>query len=167
MDAFYLTGDKKFLNYAKEWAEQNNWQGATSNDTLNWKYSYGESPEYVLFGDWQICFQTYIDLYNINPDPQKIARAIGVMEYQMSTSKNDYWWWVDGLYMVMPVMTKLYKLTGNELYLDKLNEYFSFAKELMYDNESKLFYRDAKYIYPKHKTKNGKKDFWARGVWIN
>lgn len=69
--------------------------------------------------------------------------------------------------MIMPVMTKLYKLTGNELYLDKLYEYFSFAKELMYDEESKLFYRDAKYLYPKHKTKNGKKDFWARGVgWL-
>lgn len=92
MDAFYLTGDKKFLNYAEKWAEQNKWQGATSNDTLNWKYSYGERPDYVLFGDWQICFQTYIDLYNINPDPEKIARAIGVMEYQMSTSKDDYWW---------------------------------------------------------------------------
>ena len=33
----------------------------------------------------------------------------------------------------------------------------------MYDSESKLFYRDAKYIYPKHKTDNGLKDFWARG----
>ncbi len=33
----------------------------------------------------------------------------------------------------------------------------------MYDAESKLFYRDAKYIYPKHQTDNGVKDFWARG----
>jgi rhamnogalacturonyl hydrolase YesR len=26
-----------------------------------------------------------------------------------------------------------------------------------------VYYRDAKYVYPKHKTVNGKKDFWARG----
>ena len=25
------------------------------------------------------------------------------------------------------------------------------------------YYRDAKYVYPKHKTSSGKKDFWARG----
>lgn len=163
MEAFYLTGEKKFLRYAEKWAEQNQWQGATSNDTANWKYNYGETPDHVLFGDWQICFQTYTDLYHINPDPRKIARATGVMEYQMRTSHNDYWWWVDGLYMVMPVMTKLYRTTGKQIYLDKLYEYFSFSKELMYDEENHLFYRDVKYIYPKHKTISGKKDFWARG----
>jgi len=26
-----------------------------------------------------------------------------------------------------------------------------------------LYYRDARYVYPEHKTMNGKKDFWARG----
>jgi rhamnogalacturonyl hydrolase YesR len=85
------------------------------------------------------------------------------MEYEMSTPKDDYWWWADGLYMAMPVMTKLYKITGNKLYLQKLYDYFLFAKELMYDSESGLFYRDAKYIYPKHTTNAGLKDFWSRG----
>ena len=33
----------------------------------------------------------------------------------------------------------------------------------MYDEEEGLYYRDAKYVYPKHKSLNGKKDFWARG----
>ena len=39
--------------------------------------------EHVLFGDWQICFQTYIDLYNMDREPAeyKIARAKEVMEY--------------------------------------------------------------------------------------
>ena len=60
--------------------------------------AYGESDDYVLFGDYQICFQTYADLYNlVKPDSGKIARAREVMEYQMSTAKNDYWWWADGL----------------------------------------------------------------------
>jgi rhamnogalacturonyl hydrolase YesR len=65
--------------------------------------------------------------------------------------------------MVMPVMTKLYKVTGNQLYLDKLYEYFTYASSIMYDPETNLFYRDARYVFPKHKTINGKKDFWARG----
>lgn len=163
MEAYFITGNSDFLKYSEKWAVQNQWMGAKSNDRSKWKYSYGERDDYVLFGDWQICFQTYIDLYKIAPDSVKIKRAIEVMEYQMSTPNVDYWWWVDGLYMVMPVMTRLYHLTGNELYLDKLYEYFMYARELMYDEETKLFYRDAKYVYPKHKSVNEKKDFWSRG----
>ena len=72
-----------------------------------WQFAtYGEDDEHVMFGDWQICFQTYADLYRLLPDDRKISRAREVMEYQMSTPENGYWWWADGLYMVMPVMTK-------------------------------------------------------------
>ncbi len=167
MAAYRATGEKKYLNYSLNWAEQNDWKGAKSDDTSSWKYHYGESDDYVLFGDWQICFQVYAELYKTAPDAVRIERARQVMEYQMSTDKNDYWWWVDGLYMVMPVMTKLYAITGNEQYLEKLYEYYSFARDLMYDDETGYFYRDAKYIYPKHKTNAGLKDFWARGNgWI-
>lgn len=163
MEAYFLTKNEAFRKYSETWAEHNEWMGAKSNNKAEWKYSYGEKDDYVLFGDWQICFQTYADLYNIEHGEKKIARAREVMEYQMSTQKNDYWWWADGLYMVMPVMTKLYKITGNKLYLDKLHEYFSYANSIMYDSEQKLYFRDAKYVYPKHKSANGKKDFWARG----
>lgn len=165
MAAYEVTGNEGYKAYSEAWAEYNEWKGAKSENREKWKYSYGETDDFVLFGDWQICFQVYADLYKLDEtkDERKIARAKEVMEYQMNTPLNDYWWWADGLYMVMPVMTKLYNITGNNLYLEKLHEYFSFAKELMYDEECSLFYRDAKYIYPVHTTKNGKKDFWSRG----
>lgn len=163
MAAYEVTGIEEYKAYSEAWAETNEWKGAKSDDKKTWKYSYGETDDYVLFGDWQTCFQVYADLYNLSPDDKKIARAKEVMEYEISTPNNDYWWWADGLYMVMPVMTKLYKITGNDLYLKKLHEYFAYAKELMYDSESGLFYRDAKYIYPEHKTNAGLKDFWSRG----
>ncbi len=163
MEAYFVTENEDWLNYSIAWSERNQWKGARSDNRAEWKYSYGESHDYVLFGDWQICFQTYIDIYNLKGEEYMIQRALEVMEYQMATDSSDYWWWADGLYMVMPVMTKLYKLTNNELYLDKLHEYFTYAKSIMYDEETGLFFRDGKYIYPKHKSLNGKKDFWARG----
>lgn len=163
MELYALTKDEAYRKYAEDWAAHNQWMGAKSSDQSKWKYSYGETDDYVLFGDWQICFQTYIDLYHLQPAEHKIARAKEVMQFEMSTAKNDYWWWADGLYMVMPVMTKLYKLTGDQKYSEKLYEYFTYANSIMYDQEEKLYYRDAKYIYPKHKSANGKKDFWARG----
>lgn len=165
MAAYEVTKKEAYKQYALAWAEKNQWKGATSDNKAEWKFSYGEKPEYVLFGDWQCCFQTYCDLYTLDGsnDPQRIARAREVMEYEMSTPENGYWWWADALYMVMPTMTKLYKVTGNKQYLDKLYEYFSFAKKLMYDEKTGLFFRDGKYVYPKHKTPEGLKDFWARG----
>lgn len=163
MEAYFLTGNEDYRKYSEAWAKHNEWKGAKNDDRSKWKYSYGESDEYVLFGDYQICFQTYADLYNIAPEEYKIKRAREVMEYQMSTPQIDYWWWSDGLYMVMPVMTKMYKITHNHLYLDKLYEYITYSDKIMFDKDENLYYRDAKYVYPKHKSVNGKKDFWARG----
>jgi len=163
MEAYFLTGKPEYLKFSEAWAEHNEWKGARSDKKEEWRYSYGETDDFVLFGDFQTCFQVYADLYNLDPAEHKIARAREVMEYQMSTPNNDYWWWADGLYMVMPVMVKLHNITGNELYLEKLYEYLQFADSIMYDPEAKLYYRDAKYIYPKHTTANGEKDFWARG----
>ncbi len=163
MEAFFLTGDSTYYNYSLAWAEHNEWKGAKNENPDEWLYSYGETDEYVLFGDNQTCFQIYADLYNIAPDEQKIARAKEVMEYEMNTPQNDYLWWADGLYMVMPVMVKMYNITENPLYLEKMHQYWLYADSLMYDPEAALYYRDARYVYPEHKSVNEKKDFWARG----
>jgi len=65
--------------------------------------------------------------------------------------------------MVMPVMVKMYKLTGDPVYLDKLYNWFTYANSIMYDSTEHIYFRDARYVYPKHSTTSGKKDFWARG----
>lgn len=163
LEAYKLTGNSDYLDYTVRWAEHNDYRGAGSNNPQEWRYDYGENDKHVLFGDWQICFQVYADLYSMEPDEHKIARAREVMEYEMSTRNIDYWWWADGLYMVMPVMTRLHRITANPLYLEKLYTYFQYAKSIMYDEDSGLFYRDAKYVFPKHTSQNGGKDFWARG----
>ena len=108
MEAYRLTGNARYLEYSDKWARHNKWSGATEQDQSKWLYKqYGESMQHVQFGDWQICFQTYLDMYRMNPDAYKIARAIEVMDYQVKNSATDYWWWADALYMVMPVYTKV------------------------------------------------------------
>ncbi len=49
-----------------------------------------------------------------------MTRAKEAMSYEVDSPHTDYWWWADALYMVMPVMTKMYRLTGDEKFLDKL-----------------------------------------------
>lgn len=161
--AYQTTHNQDYLDYSIEWAEHNQWSGAKSNSPKEWKFSYGESDKHVLFGDWQACFQVYIDLHSIQADEYKIKRAKEVMNYQVNTSENKYWWWIDGLFMVMPVMPRMYELTQDTLYLEKLYEYYNYTLEKLYDKETGLFYRDDKYIFPKHKTATGEKDFWSRG----
>jgi len=164
MEAYALIGDTKWLRYSEQWADYNKWMGASETDKSKWRYKeYGEDPQHVLFGDWQTCFQTFIDLYNISPEPYKVARAKEVMNYVATSSDVDYWFWSDALYMVMPVMVKMYKLTGDNAYLDKMWRCWSYANSIMWDDKEGLYYRDAKYVYPGHTTASGKKDFWARG----
>ena len=165
MEAYRLTGKAQYYEYSEKWCRHNNWMGATSNDKSRWRYkTYGEGNDFVLFGDWQICFQTYIDMYNLVPADYKVARAIEVMSHECSMEDNKFWWWADALYMVMPVMTKMYLLTGEVKYLDKLHENFLWSDSLMWDKEAQLYYRDGKYIWPKVTTAcDGGKSFWARG----
>ena len=54
-------------------------------------------------------------------------------------------------------------MTRQEKYLDKLYSCISYADSIMLDKETGLYFRDGKYVYPKHKTLRGRKDFWARG----
>ena len=164
MEVYKILQDQEMLDYSIRWAEHNQWKGATEPDPSKWKYkNYGEGMDYVLFGDWQICFQTYIDLFYLGPEEKKIYRAIEVMNYEADSEANDYWWWADALYMVMPTMTKMYRLTGDVKYLNKLYENILYSDSIMLDKETNLYFRDGKYIYPQHKTSKGKKDFWARG----
>ncbi len=203
MEAYYATGIEAYRTYATNWANSCGWSSAPSTNKNEWKWGYDQSfnSKHVLFGDFQICFQSYIDLYNIEKneskgtysDPNKIARALEVMSEEVSRSNDDFWWWADSLYMVMPVMTKLYQVTQDEKYLDGLYRFWRYAKELMYDgpggiptdangyttsarlsnganysdpnNYSYLFFRDAGYVYPlkPNPGHEGEKNFWARG----
>lgn len=164
MEAYRLTGNERYRQYSENWASHNKWMGAREPNKLRWKY---ERPMYqhdnVMFADWQICFQTYMDLYWLSPDSIKIKRALEVMNYQIGLPKRDFWYWCDALYMCMPVMTRLHKLTGNKIYLDKLYDWLTYTDQLMYDTVTGLYYRDAKFVYPKYKSPNGKKEFWSRG----
>lgn len=163
MDVWQVTREKDDLAYSERWAERNHWEGARSDNRKQWKYTYGEGDDFVLFGDWQVCFQVYMALNRQKPDPKRVARAIEVMDYQVSTPQTDYIWWSDGLFMIMPTLSEMYRLTGDEKYLDRMHDYFDHARKLMFDEKSGLFFRDAKYVYPKHRSANGKKDFWSRG----
>ncbi len=167
MEAYRTTGNADYLAFSKAWAERNNWSGPEdeydwfTQERRNWVYSYGEN--HVLFGDCQICFQVYSEIFDVDAQDYYLSRANEVMGYEIETEETDYLWWADGLFMLMPVMTHMYHQTGNVEYLHKMYAYWRYAVELMWDTDEHLFYRDGSYVFPKAKTVAGGKDFWARG----
>ncbi len=153
-EAYFTTGIEAYKDYSVKWAEHNAWKGHGEKDSSKWSNSN------VYHADNQTCFQVYADFYNVDGDYSKISRAIEVVGTQATTDKVDYWWWCDALFMAMPVFTKLYRITGDEKYSDKLYEYFVWTRDLLYDSESRLFFRDKSFVNSKI---GGNKNFWARG----
>lgn len=166
MEAYRLTGKAQWLEFSDRWARHNKWSGARCGNKRMWVnnyQTYGEDNHHVLFADWQACFQTYLDLNEMTPAAHKMARANDVIGFQTQLTQQDFWWWSDALYMAMPVFAKLYRQTGNAAYLAAMNRNFLWTDSLLFDADDHLYYRDAKYVYPAHRTEQGKKDFWARG----
>jgi len=163
--AYELTGKQEYLDYSIRFAEHNRWTGATEKDPKKWEYkTYGEDMRHVLFADWQICFQIYIDLYKLEHRAERLQRTLEVMTTQARMAEKDFWWWSDALYMGLPIFTKLYTVTHDQKLLDKQYESFKWTDDLLFDKEAQLYYRDGKYVHPKVKTAcNGGKSFWARG----
>lgn len=164
MEAYKLTGNESYRAYSGKWAEHNKWRCVGNDDKSVWKYRDSKYfNNLVLHADNQTCFQVYIDLYNLEPEDVKVARAKDVMGYQVSLPQDDFWYWCDALFMAMPVMTRMYRLTGDDTYLYKLYDYVQYTDSVMYDKDECMYYRDSRYVYPGHKSPDGKKDFWARG----
>lgn len=85
--------------------------------------------------------------------------------YSAFVEESPNWWWIDAMYMAMPVYAKLAKETGDPTYLDVMYVRYQDTKNnrSLYDAGEGLWYRDDNYIYPKIVTSNGEKVFWSRG----
>ncbi|MCH5186946.1 MAG: glycoside hydrolase family 88 protein [Oscillospiraceae bacterium] len=153
-EAYFTTGIEAYREYSETWSEHNGWKGHPSNSNQSWDNGN------VYHADNQTCFQIYADLFALDGDYGKISRALEVVGTQITTDKTDYWWWCDALFMAMPVMTRLYRITGDKRYADKLYEYFNDCRGKLYDSEERLFFRDSGYI---NSRIDGQKNFWARG----
>ncbi|MBK1879355.1 glycoside hydrolase family 88 protein [Pelagicoccus mobilis] len=80
---------------------------------------------------------------------------------QRTEKHHDRWSWCDALYMAPPTFVRLYEATGDEKYLDFMEKEWRATHETLFDTESKLYYRDTRYI--DQRLENGKKIFWSRG----
>lgn len=159
-----LLQDTNLLSFTKEWTKHNVWRGTSCTYPAIWEWQKMTNKQInVLNANYITCFQVYIDLSKIENTPEKIKYLKYVIKNQMERNDVSFWYWTDALFMEMPVLTKLWNLDHNPIYLDKMFQYFTYMDNKLYDQEYGLYYRDEKYISPRFQTPNKLKDFWSRG----
>ncbi|WP_075608650.1 glycoside hydrolase family 88 protein [Alteromonas pelagimontana] len=77
------------------------------------------------------------------------------------TDAHDRWGWCDALFMAPPVWTRLAKFTGEDKYLEFMDQEYHATYDLLWSEQEQLFWRDSSYFY-QHEN-NGEDIFWARG----
>jgi unsaturated rhamnogalacturonyl hydrolase len=139
-------------------------------EKFHWEMG-AEDPKEFGFPDNndQALAQTYLELYFLNPTPEKIAptrKALdGLFSAPMPPIPNDQfpilWWWCDSLFMGPGAWTRMAAATHDPRYLDYLDKRWIETSDAMYDPHYHLYYRDKTWVNKKDPA--GKPVFWSRG----
>lgn len=152
MALYQINPDQSYYDYAVQWGEKHKWGLRNGIQTRN--------------GDDQACGQTYIDLYNIDPKPERIKNIKASMDLMMKSGKFDDWTWIDALQMGMPVFAKLAVLTKDDAYYEYMYKMYMHSKMVegggLYNAKDGLWWRDKDFV-PPYKEPNGKDCYWSRG----
>lgn len=153
MSLYKLNSKPEYYDYAVQWGEYHEWNLRRGNT-------------YTRNADNQCAGQTYIDLYNIDPIPERVKYIKMSIDSMMNTTKIDDWDWIDAIHMAMPVFAKLGELYSDQAYYDRMYEMYLCTKDSigggLYNYEDKLWWRDASFK-PPYAEPNGKNCYWSRG----
>lgn len=152
MALYSVDKDQKYYDYAVDWAQKHDWGLRDGITTRN--------------GDNQACGQTYIDLYHIDPKPERIKDIKASMDLMMKSGKIDDWTWIDALQMAMPVFAKLGALENDPSYYEYMYKMYMHTKTIegggLYNEKDGLWWRDKDFT-PPYKEPNGEDCYWSRG----
>ena len=153
MDLHSILPREDYYEYALNWASYHKWGLRNGNTTRN--------------ADDQCCGQTYIELYRINPSPERLKNIKLSIDMVVNTPQNDDWSWIDAIQMGMPVFAKLGNLFKEQKYFDKMWDMYSFSRNKhgqngLYNPKDGLWWRDKDFV-PPYKEPNGEDCYWSRG----
>jgi unsaturated rhamnogalacturonyl hydrolase len=154
MGLYSVDPQQSDLDYAVQWGTSHNW-------------GLNDGPSTTSAND-QCAGQTYIDLYNINQQPVRIAAIKANIDMVVASPTVNAWTWVDAIQMAMPVFAKLGVLEGSTSYFDKMYSMYSYTRnELgaagLYNTADQLWWRDTSFVNPPYVEPNGRSCYWSRG----
>jgi unsaturated rhamnogalacturonyl hydrolase len=143
----------EYYNYAVAWGEAHHWGLRNGNTTRN--------------ADDQCCGQTYIELYKMDPQPERLRNIKTCIDMVVNTPQCNDWSWIDAIQMAMPIFAQLGVMTDDNRYFEKMYDVYSYTKTKhgdhgLYNPKDALWWRDADFD-PPYTEPNGQDCYWARG----
>ncbi|MDA3854433.1 MAG: glycoside hydrolase family 88 protein [Bacteroidales bacterium] len=153
MALYSIDPKEEYYTYAVDWGNFHEWGFRSGNKTRN--------------ADDYCCGQTYIDLYLIDPKPERLANIKTCADFHVNDSSNGDWDWIDAIQMGMPVFAKLGVLLNDTDYFDKMHKMYMFSRDSvgengLYNEAEGLWWRDADFD-PPYTEPNGDDCYWSRG----
>jgi len=164
MELYKVDAQQRYIDYTDRWADFHKWtprNGITSCDA-----------------DDQCCEQTYLDRYMMTKQEKMIVHVKENLAHQMKTGNDrkangalyGWWTWIDAIQMAMPVYSKMYRITGEQKYIDHAMRMYTWSRDTLagglFNTKEGLWWRDADYV-PPYKEKDGNNCYWSRGSgWV-
>ena len=164
MELYKVDAQQRYIDYTDRWADFHKWtprNGITSCDA-----------------DDQCCEQTYLDRYMMTGQEKMIVHVKENLAHQMKTGNDrkangalyGWWTWIDAIQMAMPVYSKMYRITGEQKYIDHAMRMYTWSRDTLagglFNTQEGLWWRDADYV-PPYKEKDGNNCYWSRGSgWV-
>jgi rhamnogalacturonyl hydrolase YesR len=139
MAAYEATGNRKYLDAAREISERNEWKP-------------GPRPRHA---DDHCIAQTYARIFLIEREPRMIEATVERFDEMIADprpgaevgwAEDDNWSWCDALFMAPPTMALVAEATDDLRYLDLMNDMWWQTYDYLYDPEEHLWYRDGRYV---------------------
>ena len=146
MAMYAITLDSSYYNYAVRWADGLLWE------MRNWQ-------------DFQIIGQTFVELYQWDPKPERIESVKTWAEGKLGYDGEGWYGWIDLLMIAWPVFAKVQAALYNNndtRYAEMIYNYFYPTKIELYNATDHLWWRDASFK-PPYTEPNGEDCYWSRG----
>lgn len=153
MAMYRIRPEPKLLDYAIAWGEAHKWGLRDGVRTRN--------------ADNQCCGQTYLELYRMDPKPERLRDIKTSVDRMLESEKIDDWNWIDALQMAMPVFAQLAVITGDNSYYERMYSMYNHTKTVeggigLFNPKDNLWWRDKDFL-PPYVEPNGEDCYWSRG----
>lgn len=147
--AYRLTRDRRYLRYARTWAEQADYRLRGGRGTRD--------------ANSQLAGEVYYDLRSLAPEPgqlTEIKASVHRMAHGAGAGREDDWDWVDALHMAMPVFARAAMTSGDPRLLTTLHEHYGATWTRLWSPPHRLWFRDGRYVQA---AASAPPTFWLRG----
>lgn len=149
MAAYEVLQKPEYLQRAIDWANDNHWNFYKNEDfsTTN--------------ADNLSCGETYLDLILRYQVPGDMEKMVKTMHFAAEDPANDYWWWVDTMYMALNFYNRMGLYLQDARLTEKAWKLFTNSRRERgcYDEAVHLWFRDENFLPDKARTRSGKKVF--------